>query len=90
MFSSLDLDQDKQLATQVGHGARAGTPAEAAAFGDVLLVSVPYSALPQIGRELAGSIKGKVVLDTSNPVQGRDGDMAVGAREREPAWRRRE
>jgi predicted dinucleotide-binding enzyme len=82
MFSSLDLAKDQQLAAQVGHGARAGTPAEAAAFGDVLLVSVPYGALPQIGRDLAGSIKGKVVLDTSNPVQGRDGDMAVGARDK--------
>jgi hypothetical protein len=82
MFSSLDLAKDKELAERVGHGARAGTPAEAAAFGDVLLVSVPYSALPQIGRDYAASIKGKVVLDTSNPVQARDGDMAVPAREK--------
>jgi len=82
MFSSLDLEQDKQLAARVGHGARAGTPAEAAAFGDVILVSVPYSAVPQIGRDNAASLKGKVVLDTSNPVQARDGDMAAVAREK--------
>ena len=80
MFSSLDLEKDKELAARIGAGARAGTPAEAAAFGDVLLVSVPYSALPQIGRDYAQSIKGKVVLDTSNPIQGRDGEMAVAAR----------
>ncbi len=80
MFSSLDLDHDKALAASLGAGARAGTPAEAAAFGDVLLISVPYSALPQIGRDYAQSIKGKVVLDTSNPVQSRDGEMAVAAR----------
>lgn len=82
MFSSLDLDHDKQLAARVGSGAQAGTPAEAAAFGDVLLVSVPYSALPQIGRDHAASIKGRIVLDTSNPVQARDGEMAVPAREK--------
>jgi hypothetical protein len=82
MFSSLDLEKDKELAARVGNGAQAGTPAQAAAFGEVLLVSVPYSALPQIGRDLAASIKGKVVLDTSNPVQARDGDMAVPAREK--------
>lgn len=80
MFSSLDLAKDKELAARVGNGAQAGTPAEAAAFGDLLLISVPYSALPQIGRDLAASIKGKIVLDTSNPVQARDGDMAVPAR----------
>ena len=81
-FSSLDLAKDKELAARVGNGAQAGTPAQAAAFGDVLLVSVPYGALPQIGRDLAPSMKGKVVLDTSNPVQARDGDMAVPAREK--------
>jgi len=82
MFSSLDLAHDRELAARVGAGARAGTPAEAAAFGDVLLISVPYSALPQIGRDYAASIKGKVVLDTSNPIAGRDGDIALPAREK--------
>ena len=78
MFSSLDLEHDKALAARVG--ARAGTPKEAAAFGEVLLVSVPYSALPQLGRDLRDSLKGKIVLDTCNPIPGRDGDMALEAR----------
>jgi 8-hydroxy-5-deazaflavin:NADPH oxidoreductase len=80
MFSSLDLETDKKLAARVG--ARAGTPAEAAAFGEVLLFSVPYKALPQLGRDLAASIKGKVVLDTANPYPQRDGEMAVAVREK--------
>jgi predicted dinucleotide-binding enzyme len=78
MFSSLDLEHDKALAARVG--ARAGTPKEAAAFGEVLLVSVPYSALPRLGRDLGDSLKGKIVLDTCNPIPGRDGDMALEAR----------
>ena len=80
MFSSLDLDHDKALAARIGAGARAGTPKDAAAFGEVLLVSVPYSALPQLGRDLGGLLKGKIVLDTCNPIPGRDGDMALEAR----------
>ena len=82
MFSSLDLEHDKELAKKVGDKARAGTPAQAAAWGEVLLVSVPYTALPQIGKDYAASIQGKVVLDTSNPIQSRDGEMAVAAREK--------
>ena len=39
MFSSLDLEHDKAPAARVGAGARAGTPKEAAAFGEVLLIS---------------------------------------------------
>jgi 8-hydroxy-5-deazaflavin:NADPH oxidoreductase len=80
MFSSLDLEADRKLAARVG--AKAGTPAEAAAFGEVLLISVPYKALPQLGRDLASSIKGKVVLDTANPYPQRDGEMAVAVREK--------
>jgi len=82
MFSSLDLNHDKALAASLGSGARAGTPREAAAFGDVLLMAVPYSALPQLGRELADLIKGKVVLDACNPIPGRDGEIAAWAREK--------
>jgi 8-hydroxy-5-deazaflavin:NADPH oxidoreductase len=76
MFSSLDLEHDRRLAASIGSGARAGTPKEAAAFGEVLFFAVPYSALPGLGRDLAAEIKGKIVLDASNPIPGRDGDMA--------------
>lgn len=82
MFSSLDLEADKKLAASLGAGAHAGTPSEAAAFGTVLLVAVPYSALPGLGRDLGELIKGKIIIDTSNPIVARDGDMAVAAREK--------
>lgn len=80
MFSSRNLDHDKALAAQVGANARAGTPAEAAAFGEVIVLAVPYGALPELGKALAASIKGKVVIDTCNPFPHRDGEIANRAR----------
>lgn len=82
LFSSLDLEQDKALAAKLGSGARAGTPRDAAAFGEVLLVSVPYSAMPQLGKDLGDLIKGKVVIDTSNPIASRDGEIVASALEK--------
>ena len=82
MFSSLDLAHDKELAASLGPNARAGTSREAAAFGEVLLVSVPYGALPSVGKELADLIKGKIVIDTCNPFPSRDGEIANWAREK--------
>ncbi|MCW5603943.1 MAG: NADPH-dependent F420 reductase [Burkholderiales bacterium] len=82
MFSSLDLEHDKKLAASVGANARAGTPREAAAFGEVLLISVPYHALPQVGKDLADLLKGKTVIDTCNPFPNRDGEIANWAREK--------
>ncbi len=82
MFSSRNIEHDKALAARLGPNARAGTPREAAAFGEVLMVSVPYRALPELGKDLAGLIKGKVVIDTCNPFASRDGEIATWAREK--------
>jgi predicted dinucleotide-binding enzyme len=82
MFSSRDLESDKKLAAEVGSNARAGTPQEAAAFGEVLVFAVPYGALPELGKSLGDSIKGKVVLDACNPFPQRDGEIANTARQK--------
>jgi predicted dinucleotide-binding enzyme len=82
MFSSRHLENDQSLARSLGGGARAGTPREAAAFGDVLVISVPYGALPDVGEDLADLITGKVVIDTCNPFPNRDGEIANWAREK--------
>jgi 8-hydroxy-5-deazaflavin:NADPH oxidoreductase len=82
MFSSRSLEHDKALAAKLGPNARAGTPREAAAFGDVVMISVPYRSLPELGKELGDLLKGKVVIDTCNPIPGRDGDIANWAREK--------
>ena len=82
MFSSQDLEHDKALAAKLGANARAGTPREAVAFGDVVMISVPYRALPEVGKTVGDLIRGKVVIDTCNPFVGRDGEIANWAREK--------
>lgn len=82
LISSRHPDQLKPLADQLGPKAHVGTPREAAAFGDVVLVSIPYGAMPQVGKELKDVLAGKIVLDTGNPYPARDGDMAVEARKK--------
>jgi predicted dinucleotide-binding enzyme len=81
MFSSRNLEHDKTLAAEIGSNARAGTPREAATFGEVIVLAVPYGALPDLGKTLADVMKGKVVIDTCNPFPQRDGEIATKARE---------
>jgi predicted dinucleotide-binding enzyme len=80
MISSRHPDELQGLARSLGPKAHVGTPREAAVFGEVVLVSVPYGALPQVGRDLKSELAGKIVLDTGNPYPQRDGEMAVAAR----------
>jgi predicted dinucleotide-binding enzyme len=76
LFSSRHPDELKDLVAGLGPLARAGTVAEAIEFGDAIFLAVPYGALPQIGQDYGGALKGKVVLDACNAVSARDGDIA--------------
>jgi hypothetical protein len=80
LFSSRHPEELKDLVEGLGPKARAGMPGDAAAFGEVVLISIPYHAVPQVGRDFAAELVGKVVLETGNPYPSRDGEMAVEAR----------
>jgi 8-hydroxy-5-deazaflavin:NADPH oxidoreductase len=82
LFSSRNPDELRDLVQQAGSGARAGLPQDAAEFGDVVLIAVPYGALPQVGNDYAQLMQGKVVIDCGNPRADRDGPMADDAIER--------
>jgi predicted dinucleotide-binding enzyme len=75
--SSRHPEELQGLVKELGSRAHAGTPKEAAAFGSVVLVSIPYGAMPQIGADLRAELKGKVIIDTSNPAERRDGAQAA-------------
>ena len=80
LFSSRHPEALKELVEGLGSKARAGFPREAAVFGEVVLISVPYHAVPQIGQDFGTELAGKVVMETGNPYPSRDGEMAVTAR----------
>ncbi|HWC62779.1 MAG TPA: NAD(P)-binding domain-containing protein [Rhizomicrobium sp.] len=74
LFSSLHPEELKDLVAAAGPKARAGTSADAVAFGDVIFLAVPYTAVEQIGRDFGAALAAKpLVLDVSNPVPARDG-----------------
>jgi predicted dinucleotide-binding enzyme len=78
-FSSRNPDNLKPLVARVGARARAGTPRDAIAFGDVVFLGVPYSSMAQIGQDYARDLKGKIVIDAGNPNVRRDGAGAEAA-----------
>lgn len=62
----------KDLTEELGPKARAATATEAAAAGDIVVVSVPFKAFKQLP---VGELAGKVVLDTNNYYPQRDGNF---------------
>jgi predicted dinucleotide-binding enzyme len=62
------------LAAELGPQARAATPAEAAAAGDLVVVTVPLKAYEAVPAE---PLAGKTVIDTNNYYFERDGRVPV-------------
>ena len=62
------------LVAELGPRARAATPAEAGAAGDVVVVTVPLRAYRDIPVE---PLAGKIVIDTNNYYWERDGRIAA-------------
>jgi predicted dinucleotide-binding enzyme len=79
LFSSRHPDTLKDLVKTAGLNACAGTVTEAIAFGDVVVLSLPLKALPDLDSDTKKALKGKIVIDTSNPYPQRDGVIAEAA-----------
>ncbi|QIQ03945.1 NADPH-dependent F420 reductase [Streptomyces liangshanensis] len=60
------------LVAELGPRASAGTPAEAAAAGDWVVVTIPLKAYRQVPVE---PLAGKTVVDTNNYYADRDGEL---------------
>ncbi|KAI3591409.1 hypothetical protein D9X30_3616 [Cupriavidus sp. U2] len=71
MFASRHPEELKALTDSLGPLAQAGTVAQAVAFADVILLAVPYGAVPDVGQQ--NRWQGKIVLDATNAVAARDG-----------------
>jgi hypothetical protein len=77
---SRDPQRLRAAAESLGPSARVGDPRDAAGFGEVVVVSVPW---PRVADALdaAGDLAGRLVVDTTNPYASPGGplDLPAGA-----------
>lgn len=69
LSNSRGPDSLRELVGRLGPNARAATGAEAAASGEVVVLAVPWDAVPKAVEAAGGSdvFRGKVVVDATNP-----------------------
>ena len=77
-LSSRHPEQLRDLVERLGELVSAGSAEEAALFGQVVMLTVPLKAVPDLAPELAPLLAETIVLDTGNAYEQRD---AVAARE---------
>jgi predicted dinucleotide-binding enzyme len=85
-----NAEKTQALVRRIGGKARAGAPAEAAAIGDVIVLTVPWPAAEAAIRSM-GDLAGKILLDATN--MGPDGlgleiGHSISAGEKVQGWAR--
>jgi predicted dinucleotide-binding enzyme len=84
-------DKTRRLLQSIGGKARAGTVAEAAAFGEVVVLATPWAAAEAAVRE-AGDLAGKPLIDCTNPLtpdfSGLEVGFSTSGAERVAGWAR--
>jgi len=75
VFSSRNPEELMELVQQGAPRISVGYADAAAYFGDVILLAVPPVAIPQLGEDFGELMRGKIVIDISNPRVDRDGEI---------------
>src|SRR5207237_87350 len=60
-----DKSKLEALAAELGGRASTGSPREAAAFGEIVILSVPWGTIDR-ALEQAGNLERKLIIDTTN------------------------
>ncbi len=68
VLGSRSAESARMAAEALGAGAKGLDNAAAAAAGDIIIVTVPYAAQEATLREIAGAVRGKLVVDTTVPL----------------------
>jgi len=74
MLSALTLREAQERVEELHFGS-AGTSHDAAAFGDVVVLAVPYGALQQLGHTIGPILNARPLIDATNPYTWRDGKI---------------
>jgi len=75
MFSSRNPEELMDLVREAAPRASAAYSDAATYFADVVILAVPPVAIPQLGEDVGELMRGKIVIDISNPRVDRDGEI---------------
>jgi predicted dinucleotide-binding enzyme len=75
-YSSRHPENLDALVSETGPNGSRSSIEEALAYGEVVLISIPYGLLEDFGARYGQHLAGKIVLETGNPYPERDGNAA--------------
>ena len=67
-IGSRTADRAQSIAAEIGSGVAGGSNEDAARFGDIVIVAVPWDGHRELLESLAYDLAGKIVVDCVNPL----------------------
>lgn len=67
-FAARDAAKTHDVAATLG-ATGAASPVEAATSADIIILAVPFTAAESVATEIARAARGKIVIDTTNPLK---------------------
>ncbi len=79
MIGGRSMDKARAITQQLERFGQTGTISSTIHFGEVIILAVPYKAVPEVLRSSDG-FRGKIIVDCTNPFIWTDGmvDLALG------------
>ena len=68
MIGSRTADRAQSIAAEIGSDVAGGSNEDAARFGDIVIVAVPWDGHRELLESLASDLAGKIVVDCVNPL----------------------
>jgi NADPH-dependent F420 reductase len=68
MIGSRSADRAQSIAAEIDSGVAGGSNEDAARFGDIVIVAVPWDGHRELLESLASDLAGKIVVDCVNPL----------------------
>lgn len=68
MIGSRSADRAQSIAAEIGSRVAGGSNEDAARFGDIVIVAVPWDGHRELLESLAADLAGKIVVDCVNPL----------------------
>ena len=68
MIGSRSVDRAQSIAAEIGSGVAGGSNEDAARFGDIVIVAVPWDGHRELLGSRAADLAGKIVVDCVNPL----------------------
>ena len=73
LLSSRNPEKLTVVAEEIGAGVRVGSVAQAARFGDVVLLAVNYTTIGEAIESIRPHVQDKLVIDATNPLRLKEG-----------------